>query len=297
MLRPRRVLFAAYHAAQKPPSCCRCFTRSIQTKAASPHPALTVLADYLDADEQSVLLRHSLRLLDSPSRTTAAGRKKRREWVRANPTWDEDASRRRGDGFLADEAYEWQEAHFDSVIKQYREMLVRPGMWDPPAGASPFSDANQLDAALERIYALLPAPEQNSATSSAAAASTIATEESPESPPSHLILHLLHLSSSGAIYPHVDNLEAFGRTIVGISLGGERVMRFKRVKGAELEQEGKNPGPSEFDVLLSPGSAYIQNEPLRTHYTHEVLETAEWDGRIVGGTQRLSIMLRDKLPT
>lgn len=34
------------------------------------------------------------------------------------------------------------------------------------------------------------------------------------------------------------------------------------------------------------------SEPLRTHYTHEVLETAEYNGRIVGGTQRLSIMLR-----
>lgn len=37
---------------------------------------------------------------------------------------------------------------------------------------------------------------------------------------------------------------------------------------------------------------HVHSEPLRTHYTHEVLHMADWDGRQVGGTQRLSIMLR-----
>ncbi|GAA5993425.1 hypothetical protein JCM10908_002182 [Rhodotorula pacifica] len=259
--------------------CCR---RTLTTKSASPHPALTVLPDFLTTDEQSTLLRHSLRLLDSPSRTTSAGRKKRREWIRANSSWDAR------NGFMGDEAYDWEEAHFDSVIKQYREMLVREGMWDPPEGAEPLKDAKELDAALQKIYALLP-PSPSSSLGSP-------SNEKPASPPSHLILHLLHLSSKGAIYPHVDNLEAFGRTIVGISLGGERVMRFKRVEGEADAKVADDSGPANFDVLLGPGSAYVQNEPLRTYYTHEVLETAEWDGRMFGGTQRLSIMLRDRLP-
>ncbi|TKA51447.1 hypothetical protein B0A53_05360 [Rhodotorula sp. CCFEE 5036] len=247
----------------------------------SPHPALTILPDYLDANEQSLLLRHSLRLLDSPSRTTSAGRKRRREWIKSNPTW--------GGGFIGDEAYDWEEAHFDSVIKQYREMLVREGMWEfQPTGAEPLGDAKELEAALNKIYALLP-PSTHASSATGAPAATPPTT----SPPSHLILHLLHLSSRGAIYPHVDNLEAFGRTIVGISLGGERIMRFNRVQSADAKVN--DSGPANFDVLLSPGSAYIQNEPLRTYYTHEVLESAKWHGRVVGGTQRLSIMLRDKL--
>lgn len=33
-------------------------------------------------------------------------------------------------------------------------------------------------------------------------------------------------------------------------------------------------------------------EPLRTFYTHEVLGMTTWQGRSVGGSQRLSIMLR-----
>lgn len=269
MLKPRQALYAAERSVRKPSPCFRCsprrsHTKTTTTKAASPHPALTVLPDFLDADEQSVLLRHSLRLLDAPARTTAAGRKKRREWVRSNATWDRE--------FLADEAYDWQEAHFDSVIKQYRETLVRPGMWDPPAEAAPLPDANELAAALRKIYSLLPPPERGSAASAAnsntssvaddaaatTAAATTAPEEAPSSPPSHLILHLLHLSSKGAIYPHVDNLEAFGRTIVGISLGGERVMRFKRVDAADSNARDDSAGPADFDVLLSPGSAYIQ---------------------------------------
>ncbi|BGO96319.1 hypothetical protein NBRC10512_000347 [Rhodotorula toruloides] len=252
-------------------SCHRC-SSTLRT-AQTPHPALTVYSNYLSAAEQSLLLKSSLRLLDSPSRTTSAGRKRRREWVKANPEWD-------GRGFMADEAYAWEEGHFDGVIKQYREMLVRDGMWEKVAAGD---EKAGLAEALEKVYSLLPPSEPPSQPSSSS------------SPPPHLIMHLLHLSSRGAIYPHVDNLEAFGRTIVGISLGGERIMRFKQV--SEPREGTAKDGPSEFEVLLEAGSAYVQAEPLRTHYTHEVLEKGEWEGRTVGGTQRLSIMLRDRLPT
>ncbi|GAA6050871.1 hypothetical protein NBRC10513_004325 [Rhodotorula toruloides] len=254
--------------------CHRC-SSTLRT-AQTPHPALTVYPDYLSSAEQSLLLKHSLRLLDSPSRTTSAGRKRRREWVKANPSWD-------GRGFMADEAYAWEEGHFDGVIKQYREMLVREGMWEKVAEGD---EQAGLAEALEKVYSLLPPSEPTSQPPS---------PSSSLSPPPHLIMHLLHLSSRGAIYPHVDNLEAFGRTIVGISLGGERIMRFKQVN--EPHEGMIKDGPREFEVLLEAGSAYVQAEPLRTHYTHEVLEKGEWEGRAVGGTQRLSIMLRDRLPT
>ncbi|BGP44056.1 hypothetical protein JCM10449v2_008113 [Rhodotorula kratochvilovae] len=243
-------------------SCCRCYSAR-----APSHPALSVIPAFLSWPEQDLLLEHSLRLLDSPSRTTAAGRKTRRAWVKAHPEWD-------GRGFPADEATAWEEGHFDGVIKRYREMLVREGQWgDAAAPGTPLANA------LEKVYSLLPPPPSSSSTAAP-----------PASPPSHLIMHLLHLSSTGAIYPHVDNLEAFGRTIAGVSLGGERVMRFKQV--SEPGEGMPRDGPEEFEVLLESGSA----EPLRTHYTHEVLEKAEWQGREVGGTQRLSIMLRDRLP-
>ncbi|BGP20887.1 hypothetical protein JCM10213_003385 [Rhodosporidiobolus nylandii] len=238
--------------------------------ALSPHPALTLVSSFLSPAEQSTLLRASLTLLDSPSRTTAAGRKKRREWLKAHPGFE--------GGFMGEEAYAWEEGHFDGVIKRYREMLVRPGMW----GAA--GEEGELGAVLQKVYSLLPPPSSSASSSSGQSAN----------PPPHLIMHLLHLSSAGAIHPHVDNVEAFGQTICGVSLGGERVMRFKRVSEPLA---GMEDGPDEFSVLVEKGSAYIQQEPLRTHYTHEVLETAEWEGRMVGGSQRLSIMLRDRLPS
>ncbi|GAA6030657.1 hypothetical protein JCM8097_006258 [Rhodosporidiobolus ruineniae] len=252
----------------------RCLRRySTAVTAPTPHPALTLLPDFLSLPQQAVLLRHSLRLLDAPSRTTAAGRRRRREWLKANPAWPDK------EGFLADEAYAWEEAHFDGVISKYREMLVREGAWGEEG------EQGELAEVLAKVYSLLPPPSSSP--------SSHPPPQPVPSPPPHLIMHLLHLSARGAIYPHVDNLEAFGRTIVGVSLGGERVMRFKQV--SEVGEEMVKDGPSEFEVLVPTGSAYIQSEPLRTHYTHEVLETAVCEGRTVGGSQRLSIMLRDRL--
>ncbi|GAA5845909.1 hypothetical protein JCM9279_002420 [Rhodotorula babjevae] len=265
-------------------SCCRCYT----TRASSPHPALLTLPSFLSTPEHDVLLSHSLRVLDSPARTTAAARKKRREWVKAHPGWEaaRDGTGASGGGaaaarFLPDDATLWEDGHFDGVIKLYREMLVRDGQWGDEA-----REGTPLAAALDKVYSLLPPPPSSSPPQS-----------SPRpSPPDHLILHLLHLSSRGSIAPHVDNLDAFGRTIAGVSLGGERVMRFRQVsEPGEDVAFALREGPSEFEVLLEPGSAYIQSEPLRTHYTHEVLETATWDGRQVGGSQRISLMLRDRV--
>jgi len=229
-------------------SCCRCYT----TRASSPHPALVTLPSFLSASEHDLLLSHSLRLLDSPARTTVAARKKRREWLKAHPGWDaaRDGMGASGGtagaaGFLPDGATLWEEGHFDGVIKLYREMLVRDGQWGDEA-----REGTPLAAALDKIYSLLPPPTPSSPPRS-----------SPRpSPPDHLILHLLHLSSRGSIAPHVDNLDAFGRTIAGVSLGGERVMRFKQVSdpGDNVEPVLRE-GPSEFEVLLEAGSAYVQS--------------------------------------
>ncbi|CEQ40856.1 SPOSA6832_02519 [Sporobolomyces salmonicolor] len=261
-------------------TCSRCLSTAATRIISTPHPALSLTPLFLSSDEQSLLLHHSLALLDSPSRTSSAGRKRRRTWLKAHPTWAPDSDRLRG--FMDDEAYEFEQGHFDGVIRGYREMLVREGLWEQ--AAKDHTAARELARVLARAYALLPPPAPSPPAPSPA---------SPLSPPPHLIVHLLHLSSTGSIQPHVDNLEAFGRTIVGVSLGGERIMRFKQVSGAP---EGTMQGPAEFEVLVESGSAYVQQEPLRTHYTHEVLEGGSWEGRRVGGTQRLSIMLRDRLP-
>lgn len=60
--------------------------------------------------------------------------------------------------------------------------------------------------------------------------------------------HILHLASDGEILPHIDNLQASGMWILGVSLGAERIMRM----------EGRGENEDTFDVLLPSGSVYLQ---------------------------------------
>jgi len=99
-------------------------------------------------------------------------------------------------------------------------------------------------------------------------------------PPQDIQTHLLHLASNGEIHPHIDNLSASGSWILGVSLGAERLLH--------LEPTNRNGGP--FQVLLPSGSVYIQRDSLRYDYKHSIPLTG------TDGGQRLSIMIRDRLP-
>ncbi|KAM0747211.1 hypothetical protein T439DRAFT_383360 [Meredithblackwellia eburnea MCA 4105] len=233
-------------------------------------PGLTYLPQFLSSHEQSLLLRSSLLLFQSPRHTNSHSRRLWKNYLRSLPTPV------LGEGFPPENAVEFQQGHFDGVIRGYRELLIREGGW----GKDDYEN-EELGKVMERLYALLP-PSTPLPTSTS-------TSAKPIDPPPNLIAHLLHLSSTGFIKPHVDNKEAFGTTIVGISLGGDRVIRFQPV--GEKAKEGET-----FDVVLEKGSVYIQQEPLRTEYTHEIPAVATVHGRQVGGTQRVSLMLRDRLP-
>ena len=165
---------------------------------------------------------------------------------------------------MEDGAYEFESGHFDGVIKGFRECLVRD--------FGPAARVGELRSIMERIYGLLPPYADYPPPT---------PEQKDDSPPSHIQLHLLHLSSTGAIFPHVDNLTVSGPTVIGVSLGGARVAKFKRKDPegtAEVNEELKNAlaeGPDEFEVLLEPGSAYIQKyvqiSPLVRHITDEMI--------------------------
>jgi hypothetical protein len=58
--------------------------------------------------------------------------------------------------------------------------------------------------------------------------------------------HVLHLATDGEILPHVDNLDASGSIILGVSLGSPRLLRLEIDSGEVYEH------------LLEPGSCYIQ---------------------------------------
>lgn len=204
----------------------------------SPHQSLTLLRSFLSPTEQATLLTASLALLQSPSHTSSASRQLYRRWSRSTPSPLPLAPL----AFPPDSAFAFESRHFDGVIEGYREVLLRAGSWT----------GDDLGRVLRRLYDLLPPPVDGGKLPKKQDWSTGKEELTAADPPDHLIAHLLHLGSAGAIHPHVDNLDAFGTTIVGASLGGERLMRFKRVDGTEGD------GPSEFDVLLEPGSVYIQ---------------------------------------
>lgn len=78
-----------------------------------------------------------------------------------------------------------------------------------------------LPSILKRLYDLLP----NSPTAFAIPPPYSNTPDQMAQPdfipvPNHLLLHLLHLSGqTGQIFPHVDNVNASGQTIIGVSLG------------------------------------------------------------------------------
>ncbi|TFK42720.1 hypothetical protein BDQ12DRAFT_676696 [Crucibulum laeve] len=90
--------------------------------------------------------------------------------------------------------------------------------------------------------------------------------------------HLLHLASYGRILPHIDNVSASGSWIMGISLGDERALRMESVD-------------SSFDVMLPSGSLYLQRDEVRYKFKHSIVADTSRHR-----TQRLSIMIRDRLP-
>lgn len=99
------------------------------------------------------------------------------------------------------------------MIRNYRETHV--SQW-------PTSDAPLVEPLLSRLKSLIP---------------DVKTQ-----------MHLLQLGSDGEILPHVDNIEASGSWILGLSLGAPRVLRMENI-----DDEGET-----FDVLLPSGSVYVQ---------------------------------------
>ncbi|KAG6371398.1 hypothetical protein JVT61DRAFT_9615 [Boletus reticuloceps] len=104
--------------------------------------------------------------------------------------------------------------HYDNVIRDYREMRLTS--W-------PESEFRGLTPVLDRLRALY--PSKNTQT------------------------HLLHLASSGEILPHIDNISASGKWILGVSLGSTRILRMESPTSAVSER---------FDIPLPSGSVYLQ---------------------------------------
>ncbi|KAF7311546.1 2OG-FeII-Oxy-2 domain-containing protein [Mycena kentingensis (nom. inval.)] len=203
--------------------------------------------EFFTLDEQRVLLKAALHRLDAME--SSKHRRKRRTLLRSSPPMllAPTSSNPLQDMFSSDALYEFQEGHFDGVIKNYREMHL--SSWPVP-------EFPELSPIIERLHSVLPSQDTQT--------------------------HLLHLASDGEIHPHVDNLEASGKWICGVSLGAERLLRLENDEG------------DEHSLLLPSGSVYIQRDDLRFNYKHSILVGGKYEGRELAGGQRVSIMIRDR---
>ncbi|VDC06001.1 unnamed protein product [Peniophora sp. CBMAI 1063] len=222
----------------------RCFSSTI--------PDFAFYPDFFDVKEQTTLLEACLKKLDLEE---SRRMRRRREQYLAVQRKDipalPESSQRLVDYFLPDDLYQFEEGHFDGVIRHYREMHV--STWDPV-------DSSELLSILKKLETLYPSAQYGTQT------------------------HILHLASEGDIFPHVDNVEASGTWIMGVSLGATR-----RLCLEPAEQDGQAAGRS-YETLLPSGSVYVQSGATRYRYAHSIVRGS---GSTPG--QRLSLMVRDRL--
>ncbi|EGG05335.1 uncharacterized protein MELLADRAFT_88005 [Melampsora larici-populina 98AG31] len=103
--------------------------------------------------------------------------------------------------------------------------------------------------------------------------------------PSSIVGHILHLGPNGQIAPHLDNPCDSGPISLSLGLGGPKVMHLL------ADEKGKDVA---YKILLEPGSVYLHRDSVRYRLCHAFPHLDEFSGKFVGGSQRLSLILRLK---
>lgn len=225
----------------------RSLSTFIDTKGHAPPKDFSLFTDVFSIVEQRVLLAAALQKLDAAE--SSKSRRRRNAFIRSKASSPlGGALNTLNDIFLPDHCYQMEQGHYDGVIHNFREMHVSSWPDNHP----------ELGAVLARLHAYYPSDDTHT--------------------------HILHLASNGEILPHVDNLEASGSWILGVSLGSERVLRM----------QSTTDETDLFDVLLPSGSLYIQRNDVRYRYNHSVMRAGSFLGKDVAGGPRLSILIRDR---
>lgn len=103
--------------------------------------------------------------------------------------------------------------------------------------------------------------------------------------PSSIVGHILHLGPNGQIGPHLDNPCDSGPISLSLGLGGPKVMHLL------ADENGKDLA---YKILLEPGSVYLHRDSVRYRLCHAFPHLDDFAGKLVGGSQRLSLILRDQ---
>ncbi|GHJ84777.1 hypothetical protein NliqN6_1179 [Naganishia liquefaciens] len=252
--------------------------------------------DFFSQAEQETLLKLALWKLDRVD--SRRRRRRRRKESTEPPQGPSVGSNNLQCMFDPSSDYGFEDGHFDSVITRYRESLITAFPNPSTIGAPSYSSI------LKRVYDLLP----QSAGSELARDlyyDKVLPEGSPEISPAldqpfeqplQTSTHALHLAPDGYILPHVDNVDASGTVIIGVSLGADRILRLEEATqdGPQLKIAHKG-----WDVLLNSGSLYIQKDSIRYEYAHSILpygDESVWNNTQLVPGHRVSLMVRDIKP-
>ncbi|KAH8547583.1 hypothetical protein BGW37DRAFT_228711 [Umbelopsis sp. PMI_123] len=95
--------------------------------------------------------------------------------------------------------------------------------------------------------------------------------------------HILDLDADGEIKAHVDNIEYSGSVVAGLCLLSPAIMTLRHKEDSKIQ----------IDVLLEPGTFYIQRDSIRYSFTHEIrLDNTTWKGTEVERRRRISLLFR-----
>jgi alkylated DNA repair protein alkB family protein 7 len=153
-------------------------------------------------------------------------------------------------------------SHWDSVIAGFREIELRvedEDQWPPELRVVTVRMQSTVTALLDR-------------------------------PIEYLCPHLIDLSPTGRISPHVDSVKFSGGIIAGLSLQSTRIMR--------LQREGCHGDDDVVELLMRPRSLYLLTGEMRFDYAHEVLGAGSRPPLLFPDNapqRRISLVLRDKL--
>ncbi|KAG8174625.1 hypothetical protein JTE90_004421 [Oedothorax gibbosus] len=99
-------------------------------------------------------------------------------------------------------------------------------------------------------------------------------------------IHVLDLSKTGHIKPHIDSVKFCGSIIAGISLQSTSVMRLVMEKNTSIV----------VDTLLKRRSLYIMRGVVRYEFTHEILscEASYFKSQHIPRERRVSVICRNE---